>query len=181
MKRNCLILVVLCITAFQLKAQSSLSRTGTVSFYSNAAMEHIEAHNHQVITKLDVTTGQISFAILIKAFQFEKQLMYQQFNQDYLESQRFPKASFQGQIQNLSGINFNQDGTYPVSVKGILDIHGVSKGVEEKGTVTVLGKQIKINAKFPILLSDYEVKRPAILKDKIAKDVSVEIDAVFNN
>lgn len=173
--------MVLCIAAFQLKAQSRLSRTGTVSFYSNAAMEHIEAHNRQVITKLDVTSGQISFGILIKAFQFEKQLMYQQFNQDYLESQRFPKASFQGQIQNLSDINFDQDGTYPVSVRGILNIHGVSKGVEEKGTITIEGKQMKIKAKFPILLSDYQVKRPAILKDKIAKDVSVEIEAVFND
>lgn len=180
MKRNCLIILVLCVAAFQLEAQSFLSRNGTVSFYSDAAMEKIEAHNHQVITKMDVTTGQMSFAILIKAFQFEKQLMQQQFNQDYLESQTYPKASFQGKIQNLNNINFEQDGTYPITVRGILNLHGVSREVEEKGTITVGSGQIRLNAKFWIVLSDYNVKRPAILKDKIAKDVLVEVNTVFN-
>lgn len=171
---------MLFIAAFQMEAQPILSRNGSVSFYSDAAMEKIEAHNRQVISNLDVTTGRMSFAILIRAFQFEKQLMHQQFNQDYLESQKYPKASFQGQIQNLSGINFNQDGTVPIHVKGILNLHGVSREVNEKGTITINGNQIRLNAKFWITLSDYQVKRPAILKEKIAKDVLVEVNTTFN-
>lgn len=143
-------------------------------------MEKIEAHNRQVITQLDVQNGKISFAILIKAFQFQKKLMHQQFNQDYLKSQQYPKASFQGEIRNFSSIDFNQDGTYPITVNGILNLHGVSKPVEEKGTLTVQGQKVRLNAKFWIALSDYQVKRPAILKEKIAKDVLVEVDATFN-
>jgi hypothetical protein len=172
--------LVLCLAAFQLKAQTRLSRSGTVSFYSNAPMENIEAHNRQVITQIDLTTGQLGFAILIKAFQFEKQLMHQHFNQDYLESQKYPKANFQGQIQNLSQIDLNRDGSYPVTVIGVLNLHGVSKKITEKGTLSIQGDQIKVNAKFSVLLADFQVKTPAILKDKIAKTVLIEVDVAFN-
>jgi len=143
-------------------------------------MENIEAHNRQVITQIDLTTGQLDFAILIKAFQFEKQLMHQHFNQDYLESQKYPKANFQGQIQNLSQIDLNRDGSYSVTVTGVLNLHGVSKKVTEKGTLSIQGDQVKIKAKFSILVADFQVKTPAILKDKIAKTVLIEVDVAFN-
>ena len=69
-------------------------------------MEKIEAHNNQLIVKLDANTGSLDFAVLIKAFNFEKQLMHKHFNEDYLESNKYPKANFQGQIQNLSNVDF---------------------------------------------------------------------------
>ena len=139
-------------------------------------MEKIEAHNKQLNCRLNTSTGDMDFAVLIKAFQFQKQLMHQHFNDDYLESKIYPKATFQGQIMNINKFDLSKDGNYPVTVSGTLNLHGVSKRIMEKGTLRVIGGNIAASSKFPISLSDYDVKIPIILKDKIAKTVLVEIN-----
>lgn len=179
MKQNCLVLLILFL-ASSVAAQVSMSRNGTISFFSDAPLEKIEAHNRQVISKLNIEEGTLDFAVLIKAFQFEKALMQSQFNNDYLESNRYPKANFQGQIQNLSQINLNQDGTYPVTVTGIFFLHGVSKRITEKGSITVVnGKVTRIGSKFNVNLQDYHIKIPVILKEKISQIIQIEVDVNF--
>lgn len=179
MKQYCLGLLILFL-ASSLGAQSYLSRNGTISFFSDAPLEKIEAHNRQVVSQIDVQKGTLEFELLIKAFQFDKALMEKQFNEDYLQSDRYPKANFTGQIIDLSKVQLEQNGSYPVTVKGVLFLHGVSQRVTEKGTVQVEnGKLINVRSVFSINLEDYHIKVPVILKDKIAQNVQIEVDVDF--
>src|ERR1700750_1392280 len=100
------------------------TKTGKISFYSKTTMENIEAHNRSVTAVLDAKTGNVQFSALIKGFEFEKALMQQHFNENYLESTKYPQASFKGQIVNNSDVNYTKDGTYNVKVKGQLTLHG---------------------------------------------------------
>ncbi|HKK77162.1 MAG TPA: YceI family protein [Saprospiraceae bacterium] len=180
MKQYCLALLILFV-ASSLVAQSSLSRNGTISFFSDAPLEKIEAHNRQVISTIDAQEGTLDFAILIKAFQFEKALMKKQFNEDYLHSDRYPKANFKGHIIDLNKIDLNKNGNYPVTVTGVLFLHGVNQRVTEKGRVQVEnGKITNVKSTFSINLGDYHIKIPLILKDKIADTIQIEVDVDFN-
>src|SRR5215470_3498590 len=86
-----------------------LTRNGSISFYSKAPLENIEANTQTAVSVLDKKTGQVEFSVLIKSFTFEKALMQEHFNEDYLESDRFPKSSFKGRIDDISRVDFNKD------------------------------------------------------------------------
>ena len=138
-------------------------------------MEKIEAKNSTATCILDTESGRIEFAVLIKAFQFEKALMQEHFNENYMESDKFPKSTFKGNIENISAINFQKDGSYQTKVKGELTIHGVTKEIESEGTFTV--KEGKINAisAFQVQVADYKIEIPSVVKDNIAKTVAIDV------
>ena len=104
-----------------------------IRFYSKSQLEKIEAVNRQVNTALLVQTGDFVFRVLIKSFNFEKALMQEHFNENYLESDKYPEATFLGKIINIKDINFTKEGSYPATVEGKLTIHGQTQLV--KGTV----------------------------------------------
>src|SRR4030095_1374411 len=103
-----------------------LTRNGSISFYSKAPLENIEANAQTAVSVLDKKTGQLEFSVLIKSFAFEKALMQEHFNENYLESDKFPKSVFKGRIEDVSKVNFGEDGKYNVVVTGDLTIHGES-------------------------------------------------------
>jgi len=180
MIEKCLFFLVLCCFSLSAPAQTYATRSGTISFYSDAPMEKIESHNQQVVSKLNPSTGSLDFAVLINAFQFDKQLMHKHFNSDYLESKRYPKATFQGTITNIQAIDFSKDGKYQVWVEGKLNLHGVEQAISEKGSLIIQQGQIQASSKFTLSLTDFNVKVPVILKDKIAKTIQIEVKVNFS-
>jgi polyisoprenoid-binding protein YceI len=112
----------------------------------------------------------------MKGFEFEKALMQEHFNENYVESHKFPKAEFKGQIINSSEIDFAKDGSYPAKVKGKLTIHGETKDVETLGTIEVKNGKMDANADFNIALEDYKIEIPKIVKDNISKTVKISVD-----
>jgi len=152
------------------------TKTGKINFFSNASLEDIEGKNKTVTAVLDSKTGALQFAALMKSFEFEKQLMQQHFNENYVESDKFPKGEFKGIITNNSDINYAKDGTYTAKVKGKMTIHGITKDVETTGTIKVDGGKIKANSVFNVLLSDYKIKIPAVVKDKVSNSIKVSVD-----
>lgn len=161
-------------------AQKYFSRTGHISFFSHAPLEDIEAHNYQANTILDATTGEMVFSVLIKSFQFEKALMQEHFNEKYLESDKYPKASFKGKVTNMSEIDLEQAGSYPAQVAGTLTIHGETHEVEVEGTLEVSGEGVKAKAEFPVTVADYNIKIPGVVRDNIAKVVAVKVDLTYS-
>ncbi|MBC8172938.1 MAG: YceI family protein, partial [Chitinophagales bacterium] len=147
-----------------------------ISFYSTASVENIEAHNKKATAVVDTKTGAMEFAVLMKAFEFEKALMEEHFNENYVESDKFPKATFKGKIDNLSSVNFSKDGTYAVTVSGDLTIHGVTKATTATGNFVVSGGKITGKSEFNILLADYKIAIPAIVKDNISEKVLIVVD-----
>src|SRR5262245_31920938 len=127
MRKGIMIMAALVIT-FSVSAQDRyFTKTGKVSFYSKATLENIEAHNRSVTGVIDTKSGNVQFAVPMKGFEFAKALMQEHFNEDYLETTKFPKAEFKGQITNNSEVDYTKDGTYNVTVKGQMTIHGETK------------------------------------------------------
>ena len=160
-------------------AQNYVTKTGHIKFYSETPIETIEAHNHAVNAALNPETGDLVFKVLIKSFEFEKALMQEHFNENYMESDKFPNAMFRGKVTNAANIDFSKNGTYDASVKGELTIHGVTNEVDEKGTFTVAGEKIQGKSVFSVLLEDYEIKVPGAVRKQISESIEVTIDIML--
>jgi len=115
-------------------------------------------------------------AVLIKSFKFEKALMEEHFNENYLESEKYPKAKFKGKINNMPSIDLDKDGVYVAEVKGDLSIHGVAHPIQLNANITVENGNVKADAAFDIAVADYDIKIPKIVEDKIAKTVQIIVD-----
>lgn len=157
-------------------AQKYFTRTGNIVFSSDAPMEKIEASNQKATSVLDAATGKMEFAVLIKAFQFEKALMQEHFNENYMESSKFPKATFKGAIADISKVDFSKDGAYPVQVKGNLTIHGETNEVETAGTIMVKDGKISASSTFEVEVADYKIEIPKVVRENIAKVVTITVN-----
>ncbi len=171
-----IVLAVILFTSVTIAQDRYYTKSGRIQFYSKAELEDIEASNKTAGVLLDVKTGSLQFSVLMKSFEFEKALMQEHFNSDYVESDKYPKAEFKGTITNNSSIDYKKDGTYPAKVSGQLTIHNVTKTVETTGTIKIEGGKPEIISSFTINLSDYNIKVPAIVKDKVSKTIKIMVD-----
>lgn len=167
------------LVANQADAQKYFTRSGSISFYSEAPLENIEAHNKKATSVLDIETGNVEFAVLIKAFQFEKALMQEHFNENYMESNKYPKALFKGTITNIEAVNFEKDGQYTASVKGDLTIRDITHEIESEVTLLVKDETIQAQTSFEVAVADYEIEIPKVVRDNIAKIVRVDVQVDY--
>jgi len=179
--KKAMIFIMILLTGFGVtqsaQAQKFMTKNGNVKFYSETPVETIEATNNQVMAALDTKTGDLVFKILIKSFQFPKALMQEHFNENNMESDKFPNATFQGKITNLSEINLFKPGMYDAIVEGDLTIHGVTRKISEHGTFTVdTGDKIKGNSQFNVKPSDYGIKIPELVVKNIAEAIAITVD-----
>ncbi len=151
------------------------TKTGKVTFFSHASMEDIKAINNQATVAFNQDNGDISARVPIKSFLFKKKLMQEHFNENYMESDKFPHASFKGKILNINKVNFKKDSTYKVKCKGKLTMHGVTREVSTSGKIKIKGAQAIIDAEFHVLLKDYNIKKPAAVQKKIADKIKVTL------
>jgi polyisoprenoid-binding protein YceI len=158
------------------QAQKFMTKNGNISFFSSMPMENIEAHNKQVNSAIDSKTGDFVVKVLIKSFEFEKALMQEHFNENYMESDKFPNATLSGKIKNIADVDFAKDGSYPADVEGKLTIHGVTKDVTEKGTITVKGGKVNAVSTFNVTLADYGIEIPNTVVNNISKTIQVKVD-----
>ncbi len=174
------ILVLVLLATFQLaNAQKYVCKDGHVWFYSHTPVEDIEAHNNQVVSILNVSTGDVVVELLVKSFEFKKALMQEHFNEEYLESDKFPKASFKGNITNISQIDLKKDGTYTANISGELTMHGVTNTVNSTGTLEIKNGTITGKSKFIISPKDYNVEIPSVVEKNIAKEIEVNVDLTY--
>ncbi|MBC6990743.1 YceI family protein [Hymenobacter sp. BT491] len=151
------------------------TRTGMISFFSSTFIEDIEAHNNQVGALLDLTSGQVAFSVTMKAFQFKRTLMQEHFNENYIESDKFPRSTFAGKLLNFQPTQLNQPGPQEVQVEGDLTIHGVKRHIKVPGTLELKGNQLLAKSKFIVAPADYNIEIPALVRENIAKTVEVTV------
>ena len=177
MKKVICLLSAIVVLGFstQTWGQKYFTRDGQITFTSETPMEKIEADNQKATSVLDVQSGQLEFAVLVKGFQFEKALMQEHFNENYMESSKFPKASFKGMVAEMDRVDLSKDGTYPVSVKGDMTIHGVTQPVSTEGQIMVKGGTVSAHASFALAPEDYGIKIPGMVRDNIAKSLQVVV------
>jgi polyisoprenoid-binding protein YceI len=159
-----------------LNAQKFMTKNGYIGFYSHTPVEDIKGDNNQVASILDASTGEIVFQVLMKSFKFEKALMEEHFNENYAESEKFPKSTFKGKVANLSEVNFAKPGLYKATVSGDLTIHGVTKNISEPGEIEITGNGVNARSKFVIIPEDYNIQIPSVVRENIAKEITVTVD-----
>lgn len=179
MKKQITAIILASLFAFTATAQTYITRNGRITFFSKAPVENIEASNNQVTSILDTQKGEFVFSALIKSFKFQKALMEEHFNENYMESNTFPKANLKGTIADLSKVNFSKNGSYNVTVKGDLTIHGVTKNIEAPGTIYVSQGKISASSKFTVKVKDYNIKIPNTVVNNIAETVSITVDCKY--
>lgn len=175
----CLLVVALAATTGTAQ-DKFFTKTGKVYFNCTGGVEKIEGTNKSTTCVLDSKTGQMQFAVLLKGFEFEKALMMEHFNENYVESDKYPKATFSGQIANNNEINYAKDGAYPAKVKGKLSIHGETRDVDATGKIMVKGGKVTATSDFVVLLADYKISIPSLVKDKISNDVKISVDLLLD-
>jgi hypothetical protein len=174
MKRISIFLILLTV-AIAANGQKFMTKNGYIGFLSHTPMEDIKGDNNQVASILDIASGEIVFQALVKSFHFDRALMEEHFNENYMESDKYPKSSFKGKILNLSSVNFSKNGSYDVTVEGELTIHDVANKITVKGTLDVVTGGINANSKFNISPEDYKISIPGVVREKINKNLELTV------
>jgi polyisoprenoid-binding protein YceI len=174
MKKSVLSLLIAFIV-YNVNAQQYFTKTGTVKFSSHTSLEDIKAENRKVVSVLDSKTGALEFSLLMKGFDFPNDLMEQHFNESYVESSKYPKASFKGTVTDISTVDFAKDGSYKVNYTGKLTIKDVTKDVTGIATIVVKGGKITATSNMKVKPADYHISVPAAVAGKIADEINVDI------
>ncbi len=175
MKTRNLLAVFIYAAAFSVSAQGYMTRTGHIKFFSHTPVEDIEAISNQVSSIIDTKTGSFAFLVPIKGFNFKKALMQEHFNENYMESSKYPNASFKGKIENFDLSKLSKDGEYEVSFSGTMNIHGIDRQVSENATFTVMDSRLSLKSIFNLLPRDYEVKIPRSKRDNISNVLEITV------
>jgi len=181
MKRTLLIVLTLTLTCSFRPSYGQLyfTKNGRISFFSKTSFQDIQADNNQVLSVLNLQTGTIQFSVLNDAFYFPKAKMQEDFNENYMESNKYPKSTFKGTISDISSVDVSKDGNYTIHVTGELMIHGVSQKISSTGTIMVKNGKLSATAAFYVLLKDYNISIPSIVNNKIAEKIRVTIDCNY--
>ena len=171
MNKFLLFLIICIIDTYDFTAQNQfIARQGQITFFSYASVENIEAQNNQVLSILDVKNKKVAVSMLMRAFVFKKDLMYEHFNESYIESDIYPKATFEGDI-----LNFDKNATRQTKlIDGVLNIHGISKETKIKSTIENKNGTYSIYGECKVLVKDFDIKIPPILSSNIAKSITIK-------
>ncbi len=172
------ILVLLLLSYFvHGKAQIYITTTGKVQFFSETPLENISAVNSSVSSLINTTTDSVFVRMKNTGFVFKNALMQDHFNENYMESTKFPLASFRGKINEK--IDYTRDGVYPVTSTGKFALHGVEKIETIKGTLTVKDQVIHLDAGLMVHTADFKIEIPKLVFSKIAEDIKVTMAADY--
>jgi polyisoprenoid-binding protein YceI len=170
--RRLLILMISQFIAITCFGQLYMTKTGESSFFSETPMENIAAVNKQVLVILNTTNGEIAIKMQQRGFHFPNKLMEEHFNENYMETDKYPAAVFTGKIKDP--VDYSKDGNYNVSADGILDIHGIRQNRTLKGQLTISGGQITLISAFDVKLTDHKIEVPSLVVTKISEVISVK-------
>src|ERR1700757_1839989 len=160
---------ILCVLTFHVKAQLYKSTEGTVSFFSETAIENIDATSKNIESIINSSTNEIVFSVAISSFQFRREKMQEDFNEDYMESDKYRDATYKGK----------KDGTYKITSQGVLTIHGVAKERTDTGTVSIKQGKITMKNSFLVRVANHGIKIPQLVLYKVAEVVSVKVTITY--
>lgn len=154
-------------------AQKYASSASEISFYSDAPLEKIQATNKDGKSVINPATKEMAFVVSIRGFHFEKPLMEEHFNENYLESDKYKTANYKATI--TGDFDLKKDGVYEVTANGKMNIHGVEKDYSIPGRITVNGNKVSVDAKFIVKISDHKIQVPQLVIQNIAEVVEVTV------
>jgi len=167
-----LLLVVISLSSY---SQIYLTRTAYVGFFSKTPAEDIKAINNQVYAAIDASKKNMAFSLLFKSFTFTKELMQEHFNENYIESDKYPKASFTGTY--TGDVDLTKNGVYNVTVTGNLTLHNTTKEITTPATIEVKDNHLIGTAQFKTKPEYFNIAIPSLVRGKIAQEITVNINA----
>lgn len=175
MLKGILLVILISMKVYPITGQQDklyVTKNGTINFSSNAPFEIIKASSKELQGVLDLEKKNFAFKVKMNSFEgFNSSLQREHFNENYIESSKYPEATFQGKI--IEDIDFTKDGTYSVRAKGNFYIHGVSQERIIKSDVTVRNGKILVQSAFSVLLGDHSIPIPKVVKDKLSSEINV--------
>ncbi len=176
MKKLISYILVFIISSNTLFAQKVFETKSAIVQFISIDDRDIDATNNEVTSKLE-PNGKLTFNMLAKGFHFEMKKMEEHFNDDYIESNKFPNVFFNGQITNFKSINFSKNGSYPVTVTGTMQVHGVNKNIQTNGVIEIVNGLPKASAKFIVRLKEFGMG--GIMINMVADKIEVNITASY--
>lgn len=177
--RTLLTLILCSFLSFQSFSQREITREAYIRFFSSTSVEDIEAVSNQASSVIDKSNGSLAFQVLMRSFTFEKALMQEHFNENYIESDQFPMATFRGSFVSPEDIDFDTDGSYSAQVSGTFEVHGVSQQREIPVSVIVQNGVVRLESTFKVKPADHNIDIPSVVRDKIAREVEVTVKAQY--
>lgn len=176
--KNLFLIIFCAFLSISVQAQHLfISKSASISFFASTPAEDVEATSTKASSVIDTKTRNLIFKVNNTTFEFPKKLMQEHFNENYMESDKFPASTFKGKIRDE--IDLEKDGTYNVTIDGSLDIHGVTKNYQTKATLVVSKGTISAKTNFKVTVADHQIKIPTLVFAKIAQIVDVHITAVY--
>jgi polyisoprenoid-binding protein YceI len=175
-----LLVTILSLIIYTIQHQPVIfsSNNGKLSFKSEAPMELINASSNEMKGAIDISKNNFAFRIRIRSFEgFNSPLQKEHFNENYMESEKYPEATFSGKI--IETIDFSKKGTYTIRAKGFLMVHGIELERIIKSEIEITSTGIKVNSSFSILLSDYNIPIPRVVKEKLANEIKVDVSTTL--
>ena len=181
MKKSIILFALVGLSTMAIAQKKQTTTSATINFDATTSIDALpKAENKTVIASLDTKTGNVAFESVIKNFAFTNPRIQDHFNgEKWMDSEKYPTATFTGKIGDLKAVNFKKNGTYNVAVMGDLTLHGVTKPVTTKAVITVVGKSISTKTDFTIALADYGVNGGAIAAGKVATNPKISVVADF--
>jgi polyisoprenoid-binding protein YceI len=173
MKKNILVTIFLLAAVNAVHSQLYFTTTGFVGFYSKMPLEDIKAENNQVYAVVDVTKKSLAFSMLLNGFVFTKELMQEHFNENYVESDKYPKATFIGSYAD--NIDLSKGGDVTINVSGTITLHGISKPFTTTATLNLNNGVLTGKANFQLLPGDFNIEIPSLVRNKIADKMDIHI------
>ena len=174
------IVLSFCLGNIYLSAQKYITKEGNIEIFSKTPVFTIEGLDKKVASILNLENGDVVATTLVRSFKFHEALVEDHFNENYMNSEKFPKASFKGKIVNFKEVNVKKDGTYKVSIKGDLTIHGETKPVDAAGTIIVKDGKVTAKSQFNISLAAYKIHVEESYKDAIKDEIRLDINFSYS-
>ena len=171
-----LIVSLLTCAFFSAHGQRLMDREGHVTFYSKAPLEDITAENRQAMAVLDASNGQVAVSMLMRGFEFEKSLMQEHFNENYIESDKYPKATFAGTIKDYDPADLKKNDKVSKAVIGEITVHGVTRPLNALIFLENKEGVLHVQTRFKVRVADHQIKIPSLVVKNIAEVVEVTAD-----
>jgi polyisoprenoid-binding protein YceI len=159
-------------------AQTYTSKNIKLALYSSTPLEDIRAATDKCTGVIIKESREIAFQVAVKSFEFDRKLMQEHFNENYMESDKYPQAKFKGLLDQQ--IDWNKDGIYNVTVTGMLTVHGIDKKRTVPGKISISNGQVEVSTEFKVACVDHGIKIPKLVFTKIAEQINIKVSGKFN-
>ena len=176
MKKVFILIFAVAVSAIHLNAQKYKTTEGHIEIFSQTPIFKIEGLNKKVACVVVFETGDVAASTLVRSFKFHEALVEDHFNENYMESEKYPKASFKGKIVNIKDVDLKKNGDYKITIKGELTLHGTTNPIEAPGTMTIKDGKVIGKTTFNVSLAAYKIHVEEKYKDAIKDEIQLNID-----